>query len=108
MLQLSSLLELQALRLRYDALRVLSGALCGSATSGLWNILESFFRVEENIKEKRMAEAQSLQHLLKVHKEEHEAEAKRANLSVKKGEEPAGQMPQVIKIGFPRNLLVRW
>ena len=68
MLQLSSLLELQALRLWYDALRVLQGTLCGSATSGLRSILESFFGVEKNIKEKRMAEAQSLQHLLKVQK----------------------------------------
>ena len=74
---------------------MLQGALCGSATSGLWSILESFFGVEENIKEKQMADAQSLRHLLKVQKAEREVEAQCADLSVKKGKEPEGDKDRV-------------
>ena len=70
MLMMSSLMEMQALRLRFDALRILQATLCGLATNGLWSLLENFFGVDKNVKDKAIAEAKSLQAMLQKHKEE--------------------------------------
>ena len=67
MLQYSGVLEVQAAKLRRDALRVLLGAICGSATSNLWKLLESFFGVAEDPEEEKAAEVSSLASALRAH-----------------------------------------
>ena len=86
MLMMSSVMEMQALRLRFDALRILQATLCGSATNGLWNLLENFFGVDENVKDKAIAEAKSLQAMLQKHKEDKLRDAQANQLKSTKGE----------------------
>ena len=99
MLQMSSVLEMQALRLRFDALKILQATLCGSATSNLWTVLENFFGVSEDIKEKAIAEAKSLRTMLLLQREEQSSEEKAKAMSVSKAqadaEQPAGDTTRV-------------
>ena len=95
MLEVSSVLEMQALRLRFDALRILQATLCGTATTNLWGLLENFFGVDENVKEKAIAEARSLQRILRIHREEREQEQAASKLSVSKEDVQAGDRDRV-------------
>ena len=96
MLEVSSVLEMQSLRLRFDALRILQATLCGTATTNLWGLLENFFGVDENVKEKAIAEARSLQRILRIHREEREKDNVASKLSVsKEDDQPAGDRDRV-------------
>ena len=66
MLQLSGVLEMQGQRLRRDALKLINATLAGTATTNLWNLLESYFGQEEEIDAKELEEAQSLRELLNL------------------------------------------
>ena len=72
MLQMAGVLEVQAAKLRRDALSMLLGTISGSATTNLWKLLEHFFGVDEDPEDTRAAEASSLANLLKAQREERE------------------------------------
>ena len=91
MLMMSSVMEMQALRLRFDALRILQATLCGSATNGLWTLLENFFGVDENVKDKAIAEAKSLQVMLQKLKEERLRDAEADKLKSTKADVEDGE-----------------
>ena len=60
MLQMSGILEVQAAKLRKDALQMLLGTISGTAMSNLWKLLEHFFGITEDPDEEKAAEASSL------------------------------------------------
>ena len=68
MLQLSGVLEMQSAKLRRDALRMIDATITGTATNMFWNVMESFFGVEEDVDTKELEEAQSLGEVMKIHK----------------------------------------
>ena len=70
MLQMSGVLEVQAAKLRRDALCMLLGTILGMATSNLWRLLEHFFGIAKEPDEEKAAEASLLISLLKAQKEE--------------------------------------
>ena len=43
MLQLSGVLETRSLQLQREALKLINAMICGTATTDLWKVLESFF-----------------------------------------------------------------
>ena len=85
----------EALRLRFDALRILQATLCGSATNGLWTLLENFFGVDENVKDKAIAEAKSLQVMLQKLKEERLRDAEADKLKSTKADVEDGEKASV-------------
>ena len=87
MLQFSSLLELQAHKLRRDALQVINAAISGSATTNFWNLMENFFGVDEDPSESLMEDAASMVAIMKARKAELEKDEKAQALSVSKEEE---------------------
>ena len=95
MLMMSSVMEMQALRLRFDALHILQATLCGSATNGLWTLLENFFGVDKNVKDKAIAEAKSLQAMLQKLKEERLRDAEADKLKSTKAEVEDGEKASV-------------
>ena len=76
MLQFSSLLELQAHKLRRDALQVINAAISGSATTNFWNLMENFFGVDEDPSESLMEDAASMVAIMKARKAEQEKDEK--------------------------------
>ena len=72
MLQMAGVLEVQAAKLRRDALSMLLGTISDTATTNLWKLLEHFFGVAEDPEETEAAEASSLANLLKAQREERE------------------------------------
>ena len=68
MLQLSGVLEMQSAKLRRDALRLIDATIAGTATTMFWDVMESFFGVEEDVETKELEEAQSLGEVMKIHK----------------------------------------
>ena len=78
MLQMLGVLEVQAAKLRRDALHMLLGTISGTATSNLWKLLEHFFGIAKDPDEEKAAEASSLINLLKAQKEEQEQEEEAA------------------------------
>ena len=50
MLQLSGVLEMQSAKLHRDALRMIDATIAGTATTMFWDIMESFFMVEEDVR----------------------------------------------------------
>ena len=85
LLQFSGLLEAQARKLRRDALRLQTAALCGTATTNFLDIMESFFGVEEDEAEANLEDAASMAAFIKANKEERAKDAKSKDLSVTKG-----------------------
>ena len=73
MLQLSGVLETCSLQLRHEVLKLINATICGTATTELWRVLESFFRVNEDPDESTLEDAQSLAEVLKLRKEEKES-----------------------------------
>ena len=86
MLQFSSLLELQAHKLRRDALQVINAAISGSATTNFWNLMENFFGVDEDPSKSLMEDAASMVAIMKACKAEQEKDEKAQALSVSKEE----------------------
>ena len=72
MLQLSGVLETCSLQLRREVLKLINATICGTATTDLWKVLESFFGVDEDPDESTLEDAQSLAEVLKLCKEEKE------------------------------------
>ena len=72
MLQLSGVLETHSCQLCREALKLINATTCGTTTTDLWRVLESFFRVDEDPNETALEDAQSLAKVLKLHKEEKE------------------------------------
>ena len=72
MLQLSGVLETRSLQLQREVLKLINATICGTATTDLWKVLESFFGVDEDPDESTLEDAQSLAEVLKLHKEEKE------------------------------------
>ena len=70
MLQLSGVLEMQSLRLKRDALKLMNATVCGTATSAMWSVLENYFGIEEDVEEKELEEAQSLAEMLRIQRGE--------------------------------------
>ena len=70
MLQLSGVLEMQSLRLKRDALKMMNATVSGTPAENLWSVLENYFGIEEDIKERELDEAQSLGEMLKSLREE--------------------------------------
>ena len=66
MLQMLGVLEVQAAKLRRDALQMLLGTIFGTATSNLWKLLEHYFGIVEDPDKEKAAEASSLINLLKA------------------------------------------
>ena len=87
MLMMSGALEIQAAKLRFDALQVLLGTVSGSATSNLWKLLEYYFGVDEDAAETKAAEAASLASLIKAQKAERDADRNVAMLQRKQDQE---------------------
>ena len=85
MLQLSSVLEMQAHRLRRDALAYgQCYATSGTATTGFWSLLEGFFGVDEDPGLASLEDATSLAETLRLRRLEKEKDSKVASLSVPK------------------------
>ena len=82
MLLFSSVLEMQAHRLRRDALRVVNATLSETATTGFWTLLEGFFGVDEDPGLASLEDAASLAEALCLCKAEKEKDAQVAYLSV--------------------------
>ena len=82
MLLFLSVLEMQAHRLHRDALRVVNATLSGTATTGFWTLLESFFRVDEDPALASLEDAASLAEALCLRRAEKEKDAQVASLSV--------------------------
>ena len=72
MLQLSGVLETCSLQFQREALKLINATICGTTTTDLWKVLESFFGVDEDSDESTLEDAQSLAEVLKLHKEEKE------------------------------------
>ena len=72
MLQMAGVLEVQAAKLRKDALSMLLGTISGTTTTNLWKLLEHFFGVDKDPEETMAAEASFLANLLKAQREERE------------------------------------
>ena len=70
MLQLSGVLEMQSLRLKRDALKMMNATVSGTPAENLWSVLENYFGIEEDIKERELDEAQSLGEMLRSLREE--------------------------------------
>ena len=87
MLQFSSLLELQAHKLRQDALQVINTTISGSATTNFWNLMENFFGVDKDPSESLIENAASMVAIMKARKAEQEKDEKAQALSVSKEEE---------------------
>ena len=85
LLQFSGLLEAQARKLRCDALRLQTTALCGTATTNFLDIMESFFGIVEDEAEANLEDAASMAAFIKANKEERAKDAKSKDLSVTKG-----------------------
>ena len=85
LLQYSGLLEMQAHRLRCDALCLQNAALCGTATTNFLDMMENFFGVEEDEEEAKMEDAASFATFIKQNKEEHAKELQSKALSITKG-----------------------
>ena len=82
MLLFSSVLKMQAHRLRRDALFVVNATLSGTATTGFWTLLEGFFRVDEDPGLASLEDAASLTEALRLRRAEKEKDAQVASLSV--------------------------
>ena len=82
MLLFSSVLEMQAQRLRRDALRTINATLSGTATTGFWTLMESFFGVDEDPALASLEDAASLAEALHLRKAEKEKDVQVASLSV--------------------------
>ena len=54
LLQFSGLLEAQAQKLRWDALKLINATIAGTATTNLWQLLESFFGVDKEPEEEEL------------------------------------------------------
>ena len=98
MLQLSSVLEMQAHRLRRDALRTVNATLSGTATTGLWSLLEGFFGVDEDPGLASLEDAASLAETLRLRCLEKEKDSKAASLSVPKESIADPEEPEVEEI----------
>ena len=66
MLQISGVLELRSHQLQWDALKLINSTICGTATMDIWRLMESYFRVDEDIEEVALDEAQSLAEILQL------------------------------------------
>ena len=66
MLQISGILELRSHQLRRDALKLINSTICGTATTDFWRLMKSYFRVNEDIDEAALDEAQSLAEVLQL------------------------------------------
>ena len=84
LLQFSGLLEAQARKLRRDALRLQTAALCGTATTNFLDIMESFFGVEEDEDEAKLEDAASMAAFVRANKEERAKDAKSKDLAISK------------------------
>ena len=82
LLQYSGLLEAQARKLRRDALRLQTAALCGTATTNFLDIMESFFGVEEDEGEAELKDAASMAAFVRANIEERAKDAKSKSLAV--------------------------
>ena len=93
MLQMSGALEIQAAKLRRDALRMLLGTVSGTVTSNLWKLLEHFFGVDEDPEETQAMEASSLSHLLCLQCKEHKKDKAAAMEAIQKGAVESSDIP---------------
>ena len=84
LLQFSGLLEQQAQRLRHDAMKLQAAALCGTASPNFLNLMENFYRVDEEEEEGTLEDAASFAAFVKQHHEEREKEKVSMKLSVSK------------------------
>ena len=84
LLQFSGLLEAQARKLRRDALRLQTAALCGTATTNFLDIMESFFGVEEDEDEAKLDDAASMAAFVRANKEERARDAKSKDFAISK------------------------
>ena len=85
LLQYSGLLEMQAHRLYHDALHLQNAALCGTAMTHFLDMMENFFRVEEDEEEAKMEDTTSFATFIKQNKEECTKELQSKALSIIKG-----------------------
>ena len=81
MLQISGVLELRSQQLRHDALKLINATMCGTATTDFWNIMESFFRVDEDPDDATLDKAQSLADILKTRKQAEEKDKNTPSIS---------------------------
>ena len=84
LLQFSGLLEAQAQKLRRDTLKLINATIAGTATTNLWQLLESFFGVDEEPEEEELQDAASLTAAVHACKAEQEQEVTAKYLAITK------------------------
>ena len=84
LLQFSRCLEAQAHKLRRDALKLVNSTISGTLTTNLWQLLESFFGVDEYAEEEELEDAASLTTTIHTRKQDQEQDSKAKSLSVPK------------------------
>ena len=84
LLKFSGLLEAQAQKLRWDAFKLINATIAGTATTNLWQLLESFFEVDEEPEEEELQDAASLTAAVHARKVEQEQEVAAKSLAITK------------------------
>ena len=84
LLQFSGLLEAQAQKLRRDALKLVNSTIAGTAMTNLWQLLKSFFGVDEEPEEEELQDAASLTAAIHARKVEQEQKTAAKSLAVTK------------------------
>ena len=84
LLQFSGLLEAQARKLRWVALKLINATIAGTVTTNLWQLLESFFGVDEEPLEEELQDAASLTAAVPTRKAEQEQEVTAKSLAITK------------------------
>ena len=64
MLQISGVLEVRSHQLRRHALKTINATICGTATTEFWQLMESYFGVDEDEDEAALEDTQSLVDIL--------------------------------------------
>ena len=76
--------EVQAQKLRCDALKLINSTITGTATTNLWQLLEGFFGVDEEPEEEDLQDTASLAATLRARKQEQEHDNSAKSLTVPK------------------------
>ena len=76
--------EVQAKKLRRDALKLINSTITGTATTNLWQLLEGFFGVDKEPEEEDLQDAASLAATLRACKQEQEHDNSAKSLTVPK------------------------
>ena len=84
LLQFSGLLEAQAQKLRWDTLKLINATIAGTATTNLWQLLESFFGVDEESEEEELQDAASLTAAVRARQAKQEQEVTAKSLAITK------------------------